>query len=258
MNYYFFLDPRIEGLDSSVELFNRAPTNILKTNKLKTKKILAFYSDGSEWKYEEVGTLKPYENKTVKKSNLSKHFQKQNVFISLFDNYKERTSHLIFEDYMKSLPEWRSNLKISSYTSSCSYQGEYPYNMAKRKLSIVSCSPMIQSNSGINSYFCLVNLNNDPKINNFELEILNPDKVKIDSVKMQSNSINFYKLDRDIVHPYKFLIFTCKTNGGIPIYFSLDDEKKMLSIEHTHPPTSYFAFGNAMYFQSNKKKYWFK
>ena len=117
---------------------------------------------------------------------------------------------------------------------------------------------MIQSDLNINSYFCLVNLNNIPVINDFELDILNPDKAKIDSITMKSNSINFYKLKKEIISEYNFLIFTSKTNGGIPIYFSIDNEKKMLSIEHTHPPTSYFAFGNAMYFQSNKKKFWFK
>ena len=71
------------------------------------------------------------------------------------------------------------------------------------------------------------------------MDILNPNKVIIDSIIMKSNSINFYKLKKEIISEYNFLIFTSKTNGGIPIYFSVDNEKTMLSIEHTHPPTSY-------------------
>ncbi len=258
MNYYFFLDPKIDGLESSVELFNMPPTNIIKGEALKNKKIIAFFSNGQEWVYHEIGSLKPYQSKLIKKNDLPNKFREKNVFISLFDNFIKSSRELISENYMKSLPEWRSNLKISSQSSSCSYQGEYPYNMAKRKLSIVSCSPMIQSNSIFNSYFCLVNLNNIPEINDFKLDILNPNKVIIDSIIMKSNSINFYKLKKEIISEYNFLIFTSKTNGGIPIYFSVDNEKKMLSIEHTHPPTSYFAFGNAIHFQSNKKKFWFK
>ena len=42
MNYYFFLDPKIDGLESSVELFNMPPTNIIKGKALKNKKITVF------------------------------------------------------------------------------------------------------------------------------------------------------------------------------------------------------------------------
>ena len=47
-----------------------------------------------------------------------------------------------------------------------------------------------------------------------------------------------------------------KTISGIPIYFSYSSDKKELSIEHTHPPSSFTVFGDTLYFQKKLKSYW--
>ena len=47
-----------------------------------------------------------------------------------------------------------------------------------------------------------------------------------------------------------------KTISGIPIYFSFSSDKKELSLEHTHPPSSFTVFGETLYFQKKLKSYW--
>ena len=66
---------------------------------------------------------------------------------------------------MNSIPAWRSNIKISSKYTSCSFQGEIPGSLINKNLSLVSCSPMIQSQKDFNTFFYLINLNNNAKKN---------------------------------------------------------------------------------------------
>ena len=51
-----------------------------------------------------------------------------------------------------------------------------------------------------------------------------------------------------------FYVFKSQSYGGVPLYFTKSDDKKM-SIEHTHPPSEYIFMGDRNYFQKLKKKY---
>ena len=52
-------------------------------------------------------------------------------------------------------------------------------------------------------------------------------------------------------------VFKSKNKGGIPLYFTKDEDNKFFSLEHTHPPIEYMVHGNRLYFQKLKKKFWF-
>jgi len=258
MNYFFFLDPANTALESSVELFNKPPIRRLNRSDLFDSDIVAFYSNGNKWISHTIDRIKINEYKIIFKKDLPGHFKDQSVYISLFKNDFTDGDSLIAEESMQSIPEWRSNIKISSKTCSCSYQGEYPSAMTEKKISVVSCSPMIQIDHNFLTTFYLVNLSKNAKIEDFDLEILSPNKKILLKSKMRTNTINAINLNNiDEAKNYKMLIFKSEKNGGIPLYFSRNQSNTMMSIEHTHPPSSYLVFGTPYYFQAKKKSYWF-
>jgi hypothetical protein len=45
--------------------------------------------------------------------------------------------------------------------------------------------------------------------------------------------------------------------AGIPFGFGISKEKKMLSLEHTHPPASFVVHGKRFLVQKEIKQKWF-
>ena len=258
MNFYFFLDG-FNQLESSVNLFNEPSSRNLTKDVSKKRKIIAFYSDGEKWIYYNLGVIDKFHNKEVFKNDLPEHFSKESVFIFLCDlDYNFENILTNDTKFMNTMPEWRANIRIFNNNTSCSYQGEYPGIFIDKSLSLVSCTPMIQKSNKINNYLFLVNLNESPKKINFDIEILDSKKNLLGKCKMYTNQINLIDLNtytknsNDIVY-----IIRSKAKGGVPIYFSHNHDFTQMSLEHTHPPSSYLLFGNTMKFQKSKKNYWF-
>lgn len=259
MNYYFFLNTE-SSLQSSLEIFNTPPISRFYKKKLVPLYVYAFFSNGNSWDYSFIDIVQPYKNLIVSKNDLPREFWSQSVFLSLHHEKKFNSKSLNLYYPMDSIPEWRCNLKISSPFTSCSYQSEYPRSISKKSISVVSCSSMIQLKKDFKTTFFLVNLNEDPKIKKFPIEIINKNKKILYEGWFYTNTINSINLeiikdklsDKDDV-----IIFITKNEGGIPLYFSSNQNYEMMSLEHTHPPNSFFLFGNTMKFPKNKKKYWF-
>ena len=257
MNFFFFLDTTDNNLTSSVEIFNRPAALRLCKDKLLPKNIVAFYTDGKKWISKKIQILDPYQSKIIYKKDLPSEMHNKSVFICLSDNDKINEKQIINENYMNSSPAWRANIKISSENNSTSYQGEYPHAMTNKKLSLVSCSPMIQNPEDAISYFYLVNLKSNPEKKIFNLKMLDINKKVLKEFFFKTNSINTLCLN-DIVKENKQLtyIFSSEDEGGIPIYFSQSKDKLSFSLEHTHPPTEYTFEGNRILFQKKKKSFW--
>lgn len=259
MNFFFFLDTTDNKLRPSVEIFNRPAALRLCKDKLKSKNIIAFYSDGKKWISKKIQLLKPYESKIIYKKDLPFEMHDKSVFICLSDNDKINEKQINNENYMNSSPAWRANIKISSFYNAISYQGEYPHSMTNKKISLVSCSPMIQNPENAISYFYLVNLKSNPEKKVFKIKIMDINKKILKEIFFKTNSINNFCLN-DTIQQYKQLtyIFSSDEEGGIPIYFSQSKDKLSFSLEHTHPPTEYTFEGNRMLFQNKKKSFWHK
>ena len=254
MNYFFFLDNDDKSLNQSVEIFNRPPAIRLCLDNLKPKKIIAFYSDGKKWNYHFIKNINPNENAIIKKNDLPLNFLDKSVFLCIKDHADFDNFNLKDEDYMNCTPSWRANIKIFSKTSSVSYQGEYPHSMTQKKITLVSCSPMIQNKSNISSYFYLINLKNNPAKKLFKVKILNIKKEIIKEIIFETNTINFCKLNNILAsHDELTYIFTSEEEGGVPIYFSRNSNNTSFSLEHTHPPTEYTYAGNRFFFQKKKQ-----
>ncbi len=261
MNYYFFLDPQANDLRSSIELFNNPPIKKLNKNPLKDLYIYAIYSNGTSWVTYNLGILKKGNHRIIYKDELPEDFIKESVFVSLFENKIDEIFELPNENTMHSIPEWRSNIKISSQSCSCSFQGEFPGALLNKNISLVSCSPMLQFSNEFQSSLFLVNLNKSYIKKKFKMEILDTNKNKIYETFCYTNTVNYIDLNylKELTKNKNsnMFIFTTKEGGGVPIYFSRNINNSMMSIEHTHPPNSYLVFGDTLFFQKQKKKYWF-
>ena len=75
------------------------------------------------------------------------------------------------------------------------------------------------------------------------LEIYNSENKKlIDKVTIQNNSTNIIKLDKYNFNSTDLPLFACR-NMADSVWFAISKDKKMLSLEHTHPPASFVVHG---------------
>ncbi len=258
MNYYFFLDKH-KDFNSSVNLFNIPSCEHLSKDYSKDRFIIAVYSDGNSWNYFNLGKFKSKTNIELDKNQLPEKFRNESVYIFFSEDLNFDSTNLkIKPRYMQSMPEWRSNIKIYNEFTATSYQGEIPDVLLNKDLSIVSCSPMIQNKNNINNYLYIVNLRKKPDKIKYEIEILDTKKNVIGKHFAFTNTVNLIDLNK-FVNNLDENVFIIRSlyYGGLPIYFSHNNEKSQLSLEHTHPPSSYLIFGNNMEFQKRKKTFWF-
>lgn len=258
MNIYYFLNlsNTIDGFEAKINICNFAPMPIFYKNKLKEKFIKIFYLNNKKWNVIIHSKIKRDESKVIKQKDLPNFLNEKSLFLYLSDN-EELNINDLNDSYDKSEPTWRSNIGIGNEHCFASYQGEIPYTFFNNKVSLVSCSPMLQNKNGSRTYFILVNLFKEPNNNSFQVDIHTLDKKKIKSVNFSSNTINCVDIT-NIINDYEMLVFKSSENGGIPLYLNMSYDQKQISIEHTHPPVEYVYGGNRQFFQKAKKNFWFK
>ncbi len=253
MNIFFFFNHY--NLNSSLDIFNFPPNNKFCSDNLVDLYPYAFYSDGRNWKHHKLERIKKNQSLIIKKNDLPKNIYNESVFVSFSldpDNFENSLKPI---NYMNSAPAWRANTKVYNDFTSASYQGEYPGSLISKNISLVSCSPMIQSN--FDTYFYLVNLTNNPQKINFELTVMDTKFNILGKLNCLTNTINYFKLnDFNYKFTDNFYVFKSQNYGGIPIYFTKSNDSKKMGIEHTHPPMEYIFLGNRNHFQKIKKRYW--
>lgn len=254
MNYFFLLNSIDKNLNSKIDIFNQAPMKSFYKNSIKKKYIKIFFVKNNKWEIIEYDSIFPYEIKSYKLNELNEKYGKQSFFLGLFDRNQD-----IFQDsiYMNSEPTWRSNISIQSKHSSASYQGEIPYSITQKNISLVSCNPMTQFSNNVRSFFYLVNLFNEPIKSEFTVSIINNKKENIANLKCYTNTVNYFDISK-YYENNEVLIFKSTRHGGIPIYFNFSTDYQSLSLEHTHPPIEYVYGGDRFKIQKEKKKFWFK
>ncbi len=134
-------------------------------------------------------------------------------------------------------PAFRCNLKIylNSFGFS-SYQSEYPYNMVKKKGSILSPISVLTDKKAEKNFLIFKNIYEKPICDKFNLYFINIESKKVLLIKeLITNKSNFIELDKDILSP-EIYIFS-KNYLGIPIFLTIKNNH--LSCEHTHPPHEY-------------------
>jgi len=136
----------------------------------------------------------------------------------------------------------RASLNLKYYDSETSYQGEYPYEMAKlKKGSLLSIDgSMTKIIPGIERFYIFMNLNIDSRCNEeVPIYLFNPDnpskKITFKAKKNIFSILNLKHISSKL-DLSKSLFISSKNCSFIPLIFSIDKTCNQLSLEHTTPP----------------------
>ena len=165
--------------------------------------------------------------------------------IILFDELKD------INNFTDTTPAFRANLKLFSENGGISsYQSEYPFDMTKRRGSILSPINILLNKNAEKNIIFFKNIFFKPINEKTNLFFVNfQEKKIIKRVEILSNYLNEIIVDKELLNNDTYL-FT-ENCLGIPMYLSIKNFH--LSFEHTHPPHHYILSQNR-YEKISKKR----
>jgi hypothetical protein len=249
----------IPGFNGQTTLHNFPPNNWEKFF-VKSKSINISWTDGERWNSKKIGTLKPYDSKTISYEDIKSLLPSSSSF-PLLSLTKTTPSNLTrMFDYKNHLgtswPMWRATIGLEKDNSITSYQGELvPFPSTGTMLSF---APFVQLNSEV-SYLVIVNIETHPEFRDGLIEIFSSkSKEKKMSKTITTNNISVIDITGINLDEDDMLIFKSINFSAIPLIFSASDNYKSLSIEHTHPPAALSILGERFLVQKDIKKKWFQ
>jgi hypothetical protein len=246
MNFFFGITNSEFTTELQIPLFkNRNP-------KEENIKLFIAYPNNKRWLIEEVKKKKNKDFYFLKGEEISNNF----IFFLAYDkdlsNYDFKKL-INFNKFTDTAPAYRANFKIllNNQGGFSSYQSEYPFEMIKKKGTILSAVSSIANKDAEKNYIFIRNIFQDPIIENFKAYLVNIKLKKIeDEFDIKTNFTNSFELKKSLIKPEIFLI--TKDYLGIPMYVSVDN--KHVSFEHTHPPHEYILSKNKFEKISELKK----
>jgi hypothetical protein len=239
-------------------LFNFAPNNWEPISKSGTKFVNASWVQDGHWHSHSILLVEPggYAEVTSDHSSIIAG-DSSHIFLSMSEVHISEVGlelpHVF--DGGTSYPQWRASMEISSHISRTSYLGEMsPFPSKSSCLSFGGMvQPLLKNSIIFLNLECLANERVDV------LEVQNSTTGKLlDRFEVKNNSINVIELDHLQFEVDDLLVVTCKGMGGIPLYFSYDVDFSSMSLEHSHPPSSFVVHGRRSAVQSELKRHWFK
>ncbi len=236
------------------------PPNNWEPVKISKKTIWAIYSDGEKWITKELDTIEIGESKKYFYNDICNAFDKENhpLILLQFRNSSlpKNLDTLPTHEYAyNKVPEWRATVGFTLNSCETSYQGEV--NPFPSKASLLTFHPFIQYKN-IKNYFLFINIENSPVFREEKIEIYESTTKKfIDKVNVYSNRCNLIEIDDYNFKADELPVFICRKMAGIPFGLGICKDKKMLSLEHTHPPASFVVHGERFKVQSEIKYNWF-
>ena len=150
---------------------------------------------------------------------------------------KNQNELIKINNFTNTFPAFRSNLRLSIPNKGfSSYQSEYPFEMTKKKGSILSLLNMLLNINSDNNFIFFKNIYFKPRHDDSNLYFIDIKKKKIvDKVKIKFNFLNEIKVEKKIIK--KDIFIYSEECLGIPLYVSIKNNH--ISFEHTHPPHHY-------------------
>jgi len=234
------------------------PPNSWELGSVGEKFIYVVWTDGSIWNSKLLSKIQPNESKNINFSEVSSFIPKDTMPLlvmtsqGLPGNFEE----LDFDNQLgSSWPMWRATLGFGTPESHTSYQGEVvPFRV---KGTLLSFFPFYQARGFLN-FLILINVEFSPEIRDAKLDIYSlSNERNILSEKVTSNNISVIDLSKLSVDDEEVLVCVSKDISAIPLMLSIDNHGRLVSLEHTHPPSSYSILGNRFGVQSALKQLWF-
>ena len=262
MDLYFFLDSKIFA--PAITVTSYPPSGAIDFDGKKDFFVCVAYPDNMNWKIKTYKKINYLERVNIGWSELGLDRELiKHTLVFLSPIYLEGNFDCLpeFNDF-ETVPNWRANLKIIGNETSVSYQGEYPYQMTKVKGGhVVSMVPFIQRSSTIKNYLFYVSFSNTTESRQGTVEFRNLKTMKkISKFDIFSNSVNFIDLN-NVIFDDGQIMMVGSSLIGIPVFFSIDEDGRKMSLEHTMTPSEYSIFGEAATRRSimqKMKAYWCK
>ena len=256
MSFY----PILKGPDSKgwTTLFNFPPNN-WEFRDSSQKYINVTWIEDSHWRTENIGKLAFNGIRNFYFDDLPK-FIPQGVLpllsltLSKLPTHSDSLPHLV--DTHTVMPVWRATLGLSTAYNSTSYQGEIdPFPVPG---SLLTFGPFMQFGHDIQNYFIFLNIEKSPITRVAQVEIYDAEKTVLKSkFIVRNNDATIISMDGLGFSSADLPLIVCKEMSAIPLYFSKTSDGNFLSLEHTHPPSSYVIHGKRWEAQKILKKIWF-
>ena len=256
MSFYPIL--RVPGFQGSVTLHNYSPNNF-QSSKLRCRRAYVSWANGQCWTNHQIGTLAPGESLVISQNDVKRLVPAESLPFAFMCNdvLSHQTSNLgEIETPSSSLPAWRATISLEfKDVSKTSFQGEIdPFPESGTCLTFNYLS---QPDSTIETWLLALNLIAPPLLKQAEIQFFDPgqSRAPIHREVIYTNSINAFLLPRNIAQDENIVI-TCEEASFVPLFFSYNQDRTQLSLEHTHPPASSAIYGNRLKAQKTIKHNW--
>ena len=220
--------------------------------------ILTWLSD-SYWHSVVVDELHHGEAKSYQLSDFSSYLSPSSLPLLSLSSlpYKSITKFLPSIPHPTRVPVWRSTIELYTPLASSSYQGELdPFPVPS---SLLSFSPLIQPSNTIRNFLLFLNIEKEANLRTTSLQIFNSSSLDtcIGDFMIKNNNVNIIPLDNIHSSLSDISVSVSTEMSGVPIYLSIAADGSCLSLEHTHPPASFFIHGQRWLAQRSLKRRWF-
>ena len=257
MSAYFTIPPNIKiGKGSkkvygSITYINLPNNRKLNTNFKKSRIFLALYKfHHGQWKLLDIKKCDFGEIVEVSRSDYLVEDHQMFLAVRLRKEFDPKNTIILPEPFSGRIDDSpvneRASLNLKYDGSETSYQGEYPYEMAKlKKGSLLSIDgSMRKIMPKIEKFYIFMNLNIDSRVNDeVPIFLFNPDnpllKVTFKANKNMFSILNLKKISSKL-DLSKSIFISSKNCSFIPLIFSVDKNSNQLSLEHTTPPADMF------------------
>jgi len=217
------------------------------------------WSTGDSWATHLLGELKKGESIMVSSINLPIGALDTSLALIYPSEFKlpSKLAELPSKRFwVSTTPPWRNTSGFRTSRCQTSYQAEVePF---PEKATLLTFHPFIQFGS-IQNYLLTLNITKSPEIFKKTLMVVDSrSKLKIDEVRVSTNSLTTIPLDTYGFKPDELPIFYSPNMAAIPFGLGVSADGNMLSLEHTHPPQSLVLFGKRFEIQGKIKNNWVK
>jgi hypothetical protein len=245
MNYYFL--PQIPLLKSTVTLSNFPPTADSSWGH-QVAYIHATFSTGTSWKVFLIQEIYAGDMVSLGIEDLSEQPPSgSSIFFFMYPKrLPEYLDLLPIDHFMESEPNWRGNIRLSSQTTSVSYQGEYPgFMLNLRSGTLLTFNPLIQDQPKVITQLIIITLLRKAEIKEGRLFIARQDSGEIKKeYKITTNTCNLIDLTGLPNSSENPLCLYSPDMVGIPIFLSRDPSCRFLSLEHSYALHEITVFGD--------------
>ena len=244
---------------TSTIVYNFPPNNFQNV-KICSRFLSLIWIQENIWRTKTIYKLKPNESKEVFYDSIRPKNAKNNFLImSITDEPLNPMINCLPKITLpETVPAWRSTICVHRKDSIASYQGEImPF---PQKSTLLSFSTFLQQKEYINNYLIFMNLESKPisRLGSLKFSTVNNPKEIIQEVKVKSNNYNFIDLNNINIENNEIMICHSENISGIPLFLSYSEKNNLISLEHTHPPSSLVIYENRNKFQKIIKRRWFE